>query len=430
MSERLRVLFGDHLSLARGKYLQMPSKKTAPVGETRFCQGVYALTYDKALLPAPGGKLLDGLPDMVARYETAAIRRGWRHNERVAVCDLYDASGEALGVCGRGALKRAVAAWQQHGLTAQVGVELEGYAFVRGEDGNWTPYDTPGAFVYGTGAFIDPRGFTDAIWQRAEQCGFNLEMITAEFDSPQFEFTLRYDNALAAADDVLLFRLMAREVALEHEVLLTFMPKPIAALSGSGVHVNFSFVDANGDNIIGDEGATDRLSAPARACVAGLMHHHRALAGLLAPTVNSYRRLQPASLSGYWRNWGADHRGVTTRITSETGEHARIEHRMADAGANPHLAIAAVLQAARLGVQHNYALPPAETADCLESHDAEDGVPENLSTALDELQGDAVLVEAVGAELVDNLAAIKRAEIEHTAQMNDEQLRDYYIFQI
>jgi len=423
---RLRILFSDHLSLARGKVL--PADQAAG-GETRFCRGIYALTYDKALIPAPGSKMLDGLPDMIARYDPGQARPGWRDGESVVVCDQFDSDGETLGTCGRAALKLAVADWQALGYTPKIGVELEAYALARDDSGKWRPCDTPGAFVYGTGPFTDPRGFTDAIWRRSEQCGFKLEMITSEFDAPQFEFTLRYDNAVAAIDEVFLFRLMARETALEHGVLLTFIPKPIAELSGSGVHVNFSLADDNG-NAIADAVADDRLTPPARGCVAGLLHHHRGLAALLAPTANSYQRLQPATLSGYWRNWARDHRGVTVRIASEAGAHARIEHRMADAAANPYTMAAAVLQAARLGVAGEYPLPPAESADCLENHDAQDGVPENLGAALDALEADRQLTAAVGKMLVANHVAIKRDEVEKTAEMSAEQLRDFYLHYI
>ncbi|MDD9822414.1 MAG: glutamine synthetase family protein [Gammaproteobacteria bacterium] len=425
MNPRLRILFCDHLSLARGKYL--PADQAA-TGEARFCQGIYALTYDKDLIPAPGAKMLEGLPDMVARFDLDQARPGWRDGESVVVCDQFDSDGKSLGVCGRAALKRAADDWQARGYTPKIGIELEAYAMTRGGDGRWRPLDTPGAFVYGTGRFTDPHGFTDAIWQRSEQCGFKLEMLTSEFDAPQFEFTLRYDDAVAAIDEVFLFRLMAREIALEHGILLTFMPKPIAALSGSGVHVNFSLSDANG-NAIADSTSGDGLSELARGCVAGLLHHHRSLAALLAPTVNSYRRLQPATLSGYWRNWARDHRGVTVRIAGETGAHARIEHRMADAAANPYTAAAAVLQAARLGAAapDDYPLPPAETADCLENHDAADGVPDSLGAALDELENDRDLSAALGAELVANHIAIKRDEVEKTADLTDDDLRDFYL---
>lgn len=423
-NERLRVLFCDHLNLARGKYLPGTHNDG---GESRFCQGIYALTYDKELLPAPCSTLLEGLPDMIARFSGNEIRDGWHDNEKVVVADQFDSAGNPLPVDGRGLLKRTVKQWQQLGYSPKVGIELEAYAFVMDEQGSWQPSYTPGAFVYGTGPFADPNGVTDAIWARAEDCGFNVEMITSEFDAPQFEFTLRFDDAVKALDDVFLFRQMARETALEHGVLLTFMPKPIPDLSGSGVHVNFSLWDDKGNNAIGDTASDDNLSDLGRSCVAGLMHHHRGLAGLLAPTVNSYSRLEPASLSGYWRNWGSDHRGVTTRITSETGTHARIEHRMADGAANPYTLVASVLQAARLGLVNKYDLPPAETADCLENHDAEDGVPDDLAGALRELQADTELVAAVGADLVGNLATIKEDEIEKTSQLKKDTLRDFYI---
>src|SRR5688572_31976422 len=93
------------------------------------------------------------------------------------------------------------------------------------------------------------------------------------------------------------------------------------------------------------------MTALTRGCIAGLMHHHRGMAALVAPTVNSYQRLKPASLSGYWCNWGVDHRGVTTRLSAEHGVKSRIEHRMGDAAANPYTLVATVLQAARLGLK-------------------------------------------------------------------------------
>ncbi len=422
----VRVLFCDHLNLARGKLIPI----NRATGESRFCQGVYALAYDKELLPAPCSKLLEGLSDMVVRYDLSEMRGGWLDEEGVVIADQYDSAGNELPVSGRNLLKMTLNQWQKLGYRVKVGIELEAYAYTRSLDGGWKPYDTPGAYVYGTGPFVDPLELIDSVYRYADFCGFDLEMITSEFDSPQFEFTLRYDDALQAADDVFLFRLMAREVAFRDGILLTFMPKPIEALSGSGVHINFSLWNEQDENAIGDANSEDKLTDLGRACVAGLMHHHRGLAGLLAPTVNSYHRLQPASLSGYWRNWGEDHRGVTTRISSETGDAARIEHRMADGAANVYTAIAAVLQAARLGCEKGYELPPAETGDCMENHDATEGVPEDLGGALEALQSDTDLVEAVGADLVGNLAVIKEHEIEVTKDLSFDQLRDYYIHYI
>lgn len=425
--ERLRLLFCDHLSLARGKYL---AAGKIGDGSSRFCQGTFAVTYDKEMQPAPGGKMLEGLPDMDAVYKMADIRQGWEPNTKVVMADLYETNGNPLGLCGRSLLKRTVREWQELGYTPKVGLELEAFAFQRDENGKLVPYHTPGAYVYSTGRLADPLRFVDAIWDKATEIGFSIDGFTTEYDSPQFEFTLTYDDAVKAVDDVFLFRLMAREIALDHGIILTFMPKPIPTLGGSGLHVNFSFNDPQGRNAIGDTTRVEKLSHLTKGCIAGLMHHHRGMAGLVAPTVNSYERLKPASLSGYWCNWGIDHRGVTTRLSTEGGKKARIEHRMGDAAANPYTLVATVLQAAKLGFTGKYPLPAAETADCIERHDATVGVPDNLGEALKALAEDKTLGAAVGELLVGNHIGVKEGEIRRVAALEGDAVRDYYIYYV
>ncbi len=430
MTDRLRAMFCDHLSIMRGKYL--PAHKMRD-DESRFARPTFSVHYDKdLLLDAPHTKCREGLPDMALRWKADEIRAGWEPDTNVVLGDLYGDDGLPLPLCPRGALKRAQADWQKHGLTAKVGIELEAFALVKDDEGKLVPYDTPGGVVYGTGNFTDPQRFTDAIWDAALAAGFRLELITAEYDTPQFEFTLSYDEAVRAVDEVVLFRQMAREVALDHGVLLTFLPKPIAGKGGSGMHINLSFEDAKGHNALanGDRGGPDRLNDLARGCVAGWMRHHKALAGLVAPTALSYARLQPASLSGYWCNWGGDHRGVTVRVSAEGGKKARLEHRMPDASANPYTAVAAVLQAARLGFEGGYPLPPMEEGDCFDRIDAGQGVAASLGEAMDDLATDTALCAAVGQGLCENHIFMKRAEVDKTAALEGDALRDFYVWYV
>ncbi len=426
MRDRLRAVFCDHLSILRGKYLPNPGIAD---GDTRFCRSVFGVHYDKDLLPAPGAMMLDGLPDMEMRWRGEDVRASWHDTTKIVIGDLYDQDGAPLDMEGRGALRRAMADWGKRGLTPMVGIELEAFALVRREDGTYGPMEAPGGVVYGTGPFTDPMGFVDAIWEAADGMGFRLDMITGEYDSPQFEFTLTFDDALKAVDDIVLFRQMAREVALECGVLLTFLPKPVTELGGSGMHINFSFQDSDGNNALanGDVGGPDHMNDLARGCVAGLMKHHKGLAGLIAPSALSYLRLQPASLSGYWQNWGGDHRCVTTRVSGEGGAKARLEHRMADAAANPYTAVAAVLQAALLGVEQGYDLPAMETGDGFEVTDTDVGVAADLAGALDDLEADTTLTAAIGQGLVDNHLFMKRAEVEKTADLEGDALRDFYV---
>ncbi|MCB1365086.1 MAG: glutamine synthetase [Rhodobacteraceae bacterium] len=426
MKDRLRVLFCDHLSIMRGKYL--PNHKIGD-GSTRFCRSVFGVHYDRDLLNAPHSLVYQGLPDMELQWRHDDIRDCWEPSTKVVLGDLYDDAGEKLPLCPRGTLKRAVADWQAHGLTPKLGIELEAYAMQADDKGQLVPYDAPGGVVYGTGPFADPLRFNDRIWEVADKMGFPLEMITAEFDSPQFEYTLTFDDAVKAVDDIVLFRLMAREIAMEYGIILTFMPKPVAEGGGSGMHINFSFVDETGGNALssGARGGPDHMNDLARGCLAGLIHHHKGLAGLIAPTANSYMRLQPGSLSGYWQNWGGDHRNVTTRISSEGGAKARLEHRMADGAANPYTATAAVLQAARLGVENGYELPPIETGDGFENTDAKQGTAIDLNGAVNDLERDEVLARAVGPELVANHVFMKRKEVQKTRDLEGDALRDFYV---
>ena len=430
MRDRLRPMWCDQLGLMRGKYL--PQEKIG-AGATRFAQPCFAVHYDKDLIiDAPGTNCLDGLPDMELVWRAEDIRKGWEPGVHVVTGDLHDRAGDLIPIAGRATLRRAIEGWKTHGLTPMVGIELEAFALVRAEDGSLQPYDVPGGYVYGTGPMNDPNGIVDAIWEAAEDAGFRLEMITTEYDTPQFEFTLVFDEALRAVDDIVLFRQLAKEVAFKRGVILSFLPKPLADKGGSGLHINLSFLDDAGNNALatGGNGAGGiaGMNDLARGCIAGWLTHHKGLAALTAPTVNSYDRLQPATLSGYWCNWGEDHRGVTARVSGEGGKKARLEHRMADASANAYAAVAAVLQAALLGYEGRYALPDPETGDCFTGQSAPHGVAASLAEALDDLEADTALVAAMGAEYCAHHLHMKRAEVEKTAEMSADAVRDFYIW--
>lgn len=425
-AERCRILFADQLNLARGKYVPMEEAKK---GHTRLCVGAYAVTYDKKLVAAPGGGLLDGLPDMEIVFDPEHLRKGWEPGTHVALGEIRQGE-ESFPLCGRSALKRAIEAWRAKGLEPMVGIELEAYIFQRDADGGWVPYDTPGAFVYGTGPFSDPAGLIDEIWNTAAACDLPVESINAEYDAPQFELTLRYADALKAADDAFLFRQMAREVLYRRGYLLSFLPKPFFDKSGSGQHFNLSFLDGKGTNVFAQDVECGEYGPVMSGVIAGLLHHHRALAGIMAPLTNSYARLRPASLSGYWANWAVDHRSVTVRVSGEKGSAARIEHRLADCAASPYVGLAALLQAALLGLENGYDLAPPEKADGMEAVSTDVHAPDDLGEALTALEEDSALVQALGPDLVGNFIAVKRRELESLADKSAEDQLAYYLHYI
>lgn len=405
--ERVRLLWPDHLGLARGKYLPWA---TADEG-TKHTINLFGLGFDREILDHAGAMTHDGLPDMDAEVDLDAVRPGWEADTAIIIPDIKRL-GEPVMMAPRNVLINEIAQWAELGYEPVVGVELEAYLFEPDADGGWRPIGTPGSYVYGTGPLVDPSGTIDEIMKIAQEIGIALESVHSEFDDGQFELTLRFSDALSMADDVFLFKVMAREIAAMRGMLLTFMGKPINGRGGSGFHVNLSLNDQNGVNALFDESAEDGLSGLCRAATAGMLEHHVGMTALVAPTVNAYKRLQPGSLCGYWANWGYDHRGVTVRVPPARGNATRLEHRLGDASVTPHQAIAAVLTAARLGVVNQYELPPAETLDCWEEASTDVVAPRSLGAALEALEEDTVFVEEFGAAYIDGFVAVKRAEWE------------------
>ena len=418
-AKRVRAVFCDLMNLPRGKYV--PSS-LADGGSIGFARGAFAVSYDRELLSVPGTGYYEGLPDMEMVLDEER-RTAWQPHTEIALGRL-EVDGKPFDLCPRSLLMKTVDNWKQSVLTPMVGLELEAFVFQRDADGVWRPYDTPGAFVYGTGPENDPAGLVDMIWKTADECGLPVESMNGEYDNGQFEMTLCFDNALKACDDAMLFRMMARELAYRSGYLLTFMPKPMPERGGSGLHVNFSFKDQDGANVIAPDG---ELSDLATHCIGGLLRHHESMAALLAPTVNSYARLTPASLSGYWANWGEDHRLTTIRSSSKSPKSARLEHRMSDGGANPYIAVATVLEAARLGVVDKLAPGKPEDLDGIEHVRAERHTPPTLTRALDSLEKDRRLIEALNPLLVEAFLVLKRDEAKRLKNGHIDQIRDFYL---
>jgi len=346
---------------------------------------------------------------MECHFDVSEIRPGWEDGVGVVVGDL-ERDGKPVPLAPRTVLRNAVDAWTQMGFKPKVGIELEAYVMEPDSNGGWRPYNAPGSMVYGTGIRSDPEGIMQAIDETGERLGFRIESMNGEFDMGQFEMTLEFDDAMRCADEVFLFRAMAMEVAAQKGHLLTFMPRPIPEFGGNGLHVNLSLEDDSGNNAMLDPATPDGLSALAKSCIAGQLHHMAAMSTLCAPIANSYKRLLPGQISGYWKNWGHDHRSATIRVNPERDGSTRLENRMPDGAASAHSSIAAVLTASRLGVEASLPCPDPETGDALETACTEEHTPDHLGAAIEALRADTEFTAAIGPEMVDQYLAVKEAE--------------------
>jgi len=332
----------------------------------------------------------------------------------------------------RHVLREAVGAWRALGLEPQISFELEFYLMEPDGGGGWRPVSLPSHRVYGTGTSIDPTGCVDAMVGTALECGFPVESWGSEYDESAYEVNIKYNDAIPAADDAFVFRLLIREIAERHGKLATFIGRPMNDRGGSGMHVNLSFRRNDGSNAFHDPNDPEGLSDLARRCIAGMLAHHTGIAAFMAPHVNAYKRLQPDMLNGYWANWGHDDRSVTVRVPPARGEGTRLEQRTADAAANPYLVGAAVLHAARFGVEDDLELKPPQPVG--EDPDTDVCVPRSLAVALDELNADERIVQAMGPEIVEAFTILKRGEWERylaavedtsTVDVSDWELRYY-----
>ena len=402
--KRLRLLWSDLHGIERGKYLYGDWSERA---RANFCLSTYPLTFDREILPIPGLAFDVGLPDLEAIADPQSIRPGWEPNTFVAVADTFH-KHRPVEVDPRHVLRRAVEPWLAMGLVPQLAFEFEFYLLRPDGRGGWTSIHTPASRVYGTGIAVDPEGVVDEIVDTAAACRLDVEAWCTEFDDAQFEINIRYQEAIPAADDAFLFRVLAHEVATRRGHRATFIGRPFADRGGSGLHVNISFRDANGENALYDPSTPDQLSQLAHRCIAGMLAHHEGTAAICAPTVNAYKRLLPDMMNGDWANWGHDDRTVAIRISPDRGPQTRLENRVPDGACNPYLAAAALLHACRLGVEQE--LPPVAPQPTGEEPRAATHIPANLAEALDALERDEEICGALGPELVTAFTMLKRAE--------------------
>jgi glutamine synthetase len=419
MSELIDIVFPDLLGLLHGK--------TVPVHRlehpTHYAVTCMVQGLDLGFLETDGYSTDAGFPDMEARLDPDT-ERPWIDGHRTAMAYLFRSDGQPVPFDSRRQLKDVVDRWEEAGYTPVAGFEME--FFLLDKLIPMTRLAVPDHRVYGVGPGADPSGTLEEIGRKAERAGLQVEGMNSEFTPAQVEAALHYQPALAAADGVLLFRQLTRSVARSRGIDATFMARPFDDTVGSGMHVNLSLSTGAGDNAFHDPDAPDELSDLARSFIAGLLHHHCALAAIAAPTVNSYKRMSPGLLSGYWANWGLDNRITSVRVPGQRGLSTRVEHRVADGTASPHLLTAALLAAGLHGVQEQLPLPDPQVGDADAAPNTALHTPHSLEQSLDALAKDDVLLDVLNRELVEAFIELKRQESQRWLRaVTDWEQREY-----
>jgi glutamine synthetase len=311
------------------------------------------------------------------------------------------------------------------GCTLVCGPELEFYLCEPTPGGGWQRYANDLGNVYVVGRKGDPQGVLLDMLRQLRDAGLHVTAANHEFSPGQFEINLGHSALEDAADRSFRLKSAVQEIARHRGLLATFMAKPFNDGGGSGFHVHLSLADQSGENVFGDAEGPDGLSAAGRHAIGGVLAHARALSAVLNPTINSYKRFGPDTLAPWLIDWGLDNRSAMVRIPPERGAAARMEIRLGDATANPHLAMAAVGAAVYLGLSGKVE-PPAKLEGYGYDPSRAQLLPQRLGDALDALEADTELAEVLGEYFVTSFLAYKRNEIERFERfVTDWEFREY-----
>lgn len=343
-------------------------------------------------------------------------------DERTArlICSVYTPHGEPFIGDPRNVLIRALRMAEDMGYSFKTGMELEFFLFNTDERGKPilnTPQDNAGYFDM-------PDELSQRVWRRMlialAEMGIRVDSTHSEIGYGQHEIGFQYNHALVSADQILTSRVTLKTVAQQHHLYCTFMPRPIANMPGSGMHTHQSLHDCRtGENLFMDTKHEYGLSETARYFLAGQLAHARAMSAVLAPLVNSYKRLGTSFEAPVYVTWAHINRSALIRVPgTKPGKesHTRLELRCPDPASNPYLAKAVMLMAGLDGIKHKMPLPdPLE--ETLLNHQrlrlrSVEILPASLGEALDVLVSDDVIMNALGAFIADRYVAAKREEYE------------------
>jgi glutamine synthetase len=251
-----------------------------------------------------------------------------------------------------------------------------------------------------------------------EDLGISVEFSHHEGGPGQNEIDLRYADALATADNIMTFRTVIKEVAIEQGVYATFMPKPLSGKPGSGMHTHMSLFE--GDvNAFYEEGATYQLSQTGRHFIAGLLRHAGEISAVTNQFVNSYKRLWGGDEAPSFITWGHNNRSALVRVPMykpNKGQSSRVEYRALDSAANPYLAYALMLAAGLKGIEEGYELPPEAEDNVWSLTDAERRalgyapLPASLDHALESMEESELVAETLGEQVFNYVLLNKRRE--------------------
>jgi glutamine synthetase len=371
--------------------------------------------------------------DLIAKPDPDSFKiLPYKQDTAKMVCDIYTPDGKPYEGDPRYCLKRNLEELKKYGFTEfYVGPELEYFYFKSDK----------------IPELVDNAGYFDSM--PGEDLGSNLRVRTMEYLSAmgidaeyahhevapsQHEIDLRYDSALKMADKVIAYKVVVKEVAREFGLYATFMPKPIAGVNGSGMHVHQSLF-ANGKNMFFSENDKYHLSDIAKYYIAGILKHSREICIVTNQWVNSYKRLVPGYEAPVYICWATRNRSALIRVPEyKPGKEkaTRIEVRFPDPACNPYLAFAVMLRAGLEGIKNKYPLPEPLEVSAYEMEEIErkarkiEELPGSLIEAIEIAENSQLLKETLGEHIYTKFLENKKIEWDnYRTKVTDYEIKRY-----
>ena len=409
----LWVVYHDYNGRACAKTVPPDQFQSVLAGGIVFATANLSFTLNDHM--APDGIFQAHTGDFLAVPDPDSYRR-LPYLDRTALVHSFMLSDDhqPFAGCPRTALARMTERYATRGLRPTVAFEAEFALYRKTGDGEYEPANADGMFS--VAALNRYANLMHTIVATLEAMGIRVEQLGKEYGPSQYEFTVRFDSALAAADQYLVTREVVRALALQAGLIASYMPKTYAHLAGSGLHVHLGLSDADGRNLMRSENPAQPLSDDGLAFLGGLLGHAPGLAGVGAPTVNSYKRLLPNSWAPAHVAWGVGNRGALVRVPDTSGR-SHVEFRAGDSTCNPFIYLTALLAAGLDGLERRLAPGPqvsdANLGSLSDSALAARGVtylPRELPEALAAFEADSVLTAALSPVIAQEFLKVKRAE--------------------
>ena len=433
----VRFLYCDNGGIIRGKATyaaKLASRMDEGIGQTLAMQ---AFTGVEMLASVPGMGPV-GEFRLVPDPESFVVLPYAPHTGSM-FCDMQRLDGQPWEACPRTFLKRMSMELAKDDMRAEAVVEHEFY-LAREQQGTYNPADY--SLCYSSIGLDDEAEVIDALLESLEAQGVAPELFHAELGPAQQELSIHHADVLKAADNVLLVRETARGVARHFNLYASFAPKPFLDQAGSGAHIHFSLWDNKGDsgatNLFYDVGERGNLSQTGRYFIGGVLKHLPGLLALTCASPNSYRRLLPHYWSSAYAVYGFDNREAAVRVPSlfrgREADSANIELKSADHSGNPYLAFGGLIAAGLDGIRNKIEpsapveVDPGNYTDEEREQLGIHSFPTSLNAALNALEQDQVLLDALGPVLAQSYIAVKRAESAFFADKSpqEEALQHFY----